>query len=317
MSRLVAGLGVIAASVTLAGAAPGQALDVGALPQASPAYGIAAAFAGVIDENSKLSLRIVASDRSSAALSKLDQGKLSMAVASAIDANFARHGSNIHKGRKLSNLRLLARLLTYRAGFVVRRESDIRRISDFKGRRFPVGTAGQGVLEMLARAAFATAGMSFKDVNGTSFETVAKTMGELVAGRIEGSFLAPASRVVREANASVKIRFLSLEQSPRTASVIRRIAPGAFFTVVKPTRRLSFIEEPTTLLGVDYLILIGSGVRSSVAYETVKTLYLGRKSLIARHSLFRDFEPKYMGKKGIGPAYHPGAIKFYREAGIW
>jgi len=317
MTRLVAGLGAIAASVTLAGAAPGQALDVGALPPASPAYGITSAFAGVVGEASKLSLRVVASDRSSAALAMLDRGKLSMAVASAIDANFARHGSNIHKGRKLSKLRLLARLLTYRAGFVVRRESDIRRISDFKGRRFPALTTGQGVLETLARAAFATAGMSLKDVNGASFETFAQTMDELVAGRIEGSFLAPASRVAREADASVKIRFLSLEQNPRTASVIRRIAPGAFFTVIKPTRQLSFIERPTTVLGVDYLILIGSFVRSSVAYETVKTLYLGRKSLIAGHSLFRDFEPKYMGKKGIGPAYHPGAIKFYREAGIW
>ena len=71
------------------------------------------------------------------------------------------------------------------------------------------------------------------------------------------------------------------------------------------------------MLGVDYLIMIGSGVPSSVAYETVKTLYLGRKNLIARHPLFREFESKSMSKKGIGPAYHSGAIKFYSEAGIW
>ena len=62
-----------------------------------------------------------------------------MAVASSINANFALHGLNDHTGNKLSNLRILARLLTYRAGFVVRRESDIRKIADFKGRRFPIG----------------------------------------------------------------------------------------------------------------------------------------------------------------------------------
>jgi TRAP-type uncharacterized transport system substrate-binding protein len=99
--------------------------------------------------------------------------------------------------------------------------------------------------------------------------------------------------------------------------VIRRIAPGAFFSVVKPRRRLSFIDKPTTLLGVDYLILAGSGVRSSIAYETVKMLYLGRQNIITSHPLFRDFEPKLMAKKGIGPTYHSGAIKFYREAGLW
>ncbi len=317
MTRFLAALGVIAVAVMVGRSAPGQSLDIGALPQGSPAYGITFALAGVVGNNSRLSLRLVAFDRSSVALSNVDQGKLTMAVASAINANFALRGSRSHKGHKLSNLRILARLLTYRAGFVVRRESDIRKISDFKGRRFPVGFTGHSVLETLARAAFATEGMNFKDVNGASFENFAQSMGELVAGRIEGSFLAPGSRIVREANASVKIRFLSIKQSPQTTAVIRRIAPGAFFSVVKPRRTLSFIDKPTTLLGVDYLIMIGSDVRSSIAYETVKTLYLSRKNLIARHPLFREFESKSMSKKGIGPAYHSGAIKFYSEAGIW
>jgi len=63
--------------------------------------------------------------------------------------------------------------------------------------------------------------------------------------------------------------------------------------------------------------MIGSGVRSSVAYETVKTPYLRRRNLIAKYPLFRDFASKSMGKKGIGPAYHSGSIKFYSGAGIW
>jgi len=297
--------------------ASGQSVDVGALPQGSPAYGITLALAGVVGENSGLSLRSVAFDRSSVALTMVDRGKLTMAVASSINANFALHGLNVHTGNKLSNLRILARLLTYRAGFVVRRESDIRKISDFKGRRFPIGFAGHGVLATLTRAAFATEGMNFKDVNGTVVENIADSMGDLVAGRIEGSFITPGSQIVRKTNASVKIRFLSIKQSPQTTAVIRRIAPGAFFSVVKPRRRLSYIDKPTTLLGVDFLILTGSGMQSSVAYETVKTLYLNRKSLIARHPLYRNFESKLMGKKGIGPAYHSGAIKFYKESGIW
>ncbi len=317
MTRLLAAFVGIAVVVVVARTAPGQSLDVGALPQGSPAHGITFALANVVGDNSRLSLRPMAFDRTSVALSNVDQGKLTMAVSSAISANFALHGTKVHKGQKLSNLRILARLLTYRAGFVVRRESDIRKISDFKGRRFPIRFTGQGVLETLARAAFATEGMNFKDVNGASVENFATSMGELVAGRIEGSFLAPGSRTVRQANASVKIRFLSINQSPRTTAVVRRIAPGAFFSVVKPRRRLSFIDKPTTLLGIDFLLMTSSGVRSSIAYEIVKTLYLGRKNLIAKHPLFRDFESKLMGKKGIGPAYHPGAIKFYSEAGIW
>lgn len=317
MTRHLTALGGVAMVVMFSVPAAGQDLNIGALPKGSPAHGIAIALAGVVGDNSNLSLRAVAFERASAALSMVDQGKLTMAVASAIDANFAVQGSKYYQGRKLSDLRILARLMSYRAGFVVRRGSDIRSIADFKGRRFPTGMVGHNVLDYLARAAFATEGMSFKDVSGVPVESFMQTMSQLVAGRIEGSFIAPASRVAREADASVKIRFVSIKQSPRTAAVVRRIAPGAFFAVVSPARRRSFIEKPITMLGVDYLLLVGSKVPARVAYETVKTLYLGRKGLIARHRMYRGFATKLMSKKGLGLAYHPGAIKFYDEAGIW
>ena len=238
-----------------------------------------------------------------------------MAVASSINAIFALHGLNDHTGNKLSNLRILARLLTYRAGFVVRRESDIRKIADFKGRRFPIGFTGHSILATLARAAFATEGMNFKDANGTVVENIAHSMGNLVAGRIEGSFIAPGSQIVCKTNALVKIRFLSIKQNPQTTAIVRRIAPGAFFSVVKPRRRLSYIDKPTTFLGVDFLILTGSGVRSSVVYETVKTLYLNRKSLIARHPLYRNFESKLIVKKGIGRPITQARSSFTKKPG--
>ena len=317
MTRFLAAFGGIMIAAMIGRSASGQMLDVGTLPHDSPAYGITLALTEVVGANSPLSLRPVAFDRSSAALFNLDRGKVTMAVANAITANLAIRDSGGHKGQKLAKLRILARLLTFRAGFVVRNESDIRRISDFKGRSFPTGFTAHSVLGTLARAAFATEGMSWKDVNGKSFKSFAHSMKELVAGRIEGSFFAPESRLVREANALVRLRFLSINQNPATTAVIRRIAPGAFFSVIKPRRQLSFLNKATTVLGVDYLILIGSGVQPEVAYETAKTLYLRRKDLIARHPLFRSFESKLMGKKGIGPAYHSGAIKFYREAGLW
>ena len=61
---------------------------------------------------------------------------------------------------------------------------------------------------------------------------------ELVAGKVEGSYLAPGSGVVRKANARVKIRFLSLKQNPENAKTISKVAPGAFYTVVKPAKRM-------------------------------------------------------------------------------
>jgi len=45
-------------------------------------------------------------------------------------------------------------------------------------------------------------------------------------------------------------------------------------------------------------------------------LHESKKELIAGHGVFRRFQPKEMAKPDVGVDYHPGAMKFYKEAGI-
>ncbi len=71
------------------------------------------------------------------------------------------------------------------------------------------------------------------------------------------------------------------------------------------------------MIGFDYLIVVGAKVADEIAYKSVKALYANKKGLIAGHGVLRGFSPKLMGKKGIGVDYHSGAVKFFKEAGIW
>ena len=307
----------LAIGALAAGAASAQSVSIGTLPQGSLAYGITSSVAKVISDNSDLITRAVGIGGSNIYIPQVNNGKLEMSTANAVEANFALNGTGTFPGKAHPNLRILTRLLTFQVGFMVRKESDIQAITDFKGRRFPSGFTSQKIVETLVRAAFATEGMSFKDVKGVPVPNFIRATDQLVSGKVEGSFLAPGSGVVRKANAKVKIRFLSLAQSPENAKTISRIAPGAFYTVVKPVKRMPYVEKPTTMLGFDYLIIAGTHVSNSVAYKAVKALYANKKGLIAGHGVLRGFSPKLMGKKGIGVDYHPGAVKFYKEAGVW
>ncbi len=310
-------LTAVAAAALIAHSASAQSVSIGTLPQGSLAYGIASSVAKVISDNSDMVTRAVGIGGSNIFIPQVNQGKLEMSTANAIEANFAVRGKGTFPGKPNPNLRILARLLTFQTSFMVRKESDIQSINDFKGRRFPSGFTSQKIVEVLIRAAFATEGMSFKDVNGVPVPNFVRATDELVAGKVEGSYLAPGSGIVRKANARVKIRFLSLKQNPENAKTIGKIAPGAFYTVVKPAKRLPYIEKPTTMLGFDYLIIVGAKVADEVAYKSVKALYGNKKGLIAGHGVLRGFSPKLMGKKGIGVDYHPGAVKFFKEAGIY
>jgi len=70
-----------------------------------------------------------------------------------------------------------------------------------------------------------------------------------------------------------------------------------------------------TMLGV--VIGVGAHVSDQVVYDLVKAVYGNKKSLIEGHPNFRAFQEKEAGKPQPNLPHHPGAIKFFKEAGIW
>ena len=299
-----------------AGSATAQTVSVGALPQGSLSYSIAAAVAKVIGDKTDLTMRAIGIGGSNIYFPQVDQGRLEMSTAASVEVNFALAGTGAYEGRKHPNLRILARMLEFQTGFMVRRESSIRSLADFKGKRFPSGFTSQKLVGALVRAAFATEGMSPADVKGVLVPNFVKATDELVAGRVTGSYLAPGSGLVRKANAAVGIRFISLKADPATLPMLQKMVPGAYFTTVKPSKRMPYITAPVKMLGFDYLIIAGAKVSNEIVYKAAKALHQNKKALIAAHGVFRRFSPKLIAKQGIGPQYHAGAIKYYKEAGL-
>ncbi len=310
-------LAAVLAAALYAGGASAKTITIGTLPQGSLAYAIAATVAKVISDGSDLNTRAVGFGGSNIFIPQLNQGKLEMTTATAIDSAFAKTGTAIFEGKPHPNLRILTRLFTFKVGFMVKKDSKIRSLAEFKGQPFPSGFTSQKIVDVLVRAGFATEGMSYKDVKPVPVPNFIRGTDEMVAGRVAGAFLAPGSAVVRKAHASVGIRFLPMKNTPATLDILRKIAPGSFFTVIKPSKRMPYITEPVTMIGFDFLILVGAQVPDEIAYKAAKALNGGKKGLVAGHGIFNGFNAKGMAKRGLAVAYHPGAIKLYRELGQW
>jgi len=311
-------LSVAAAALTcLAGTSAAQTVTVGTLPQGSLAYSIGSTVAKVIGDNTDLNTRAVGFGGSNIYYPHLNQGRVEMTTGTIIDATFAYKGTGIFKGKRHPNLRLLSRLFTFQVGFMVRKDSKIQSLQDFKGKRFPAGYTSQRLVDTLVRASFATEGMTYSDIKPVMVPNFIRGTDAMVAGRAAGSFLAVGSAVVRKANAAVGIRFLNLRSTPEALTKMQNIAPGSFFTVVKPSKRMPYITKPVTIIGFDFTILVNAKVSDEVAYKSAKALHGNKKSLVAGHGVFNAFRPNQMAKKGLAVPYHPGAIKFYKEVGLW
>lgn len=291
-------------------------VSIGALPQGSLSYGIAAAVAKVISDKSDLVSRAIGIGGSNIFLPQVDQGKLEMSTSSSVEANMALNGTGSFNGTKLKNLRVLARVLEFQTGFMVRKDSTIRTLADFKGRKFPSEFTAQKLVGALVKGAFATEGMKLSDVIGVPVPNFAKGTAALIAGKAEGSYLAPGSGLVRKAHAKVGIRFISMKADPSTLGKLQAVTPGAYFTTVKPSKRMPYITQPVKMVGFDYLVLVNANVSDDVVYKAVKAIHLNKKALAKAHGVLNGYNPKLISKSGFGVPYHKGAVKYFKEAGL-
>jgi len=69
---------------------------------------------------------------------------------------------------------------------------------------------------------------------------------------------------------------------------------------------------------VDDIYLVGGkDLSNDAAYAVVKALWENNKDLAAAYSALAAWRPARMVSKSAFIPYHPGAIRFFKEKGVW
>jgi uncharacterized protein len=164
----------------------------------------------------------------------------------------------------------------------------------------------------------ATAGLSLADVDPVPAANLLRAADDFKAGRTVGAQFAVGAPKVAEIHAAIGgVRFLPLENTPQAEKRMQAVRPEYYLAQVNPAPHLPGVVGPTTLMGYYINILTHRAVSDEIVYTLVKALHGAKADLVKGHPSFNAFTPEGMAVKHIGAEYHPGAIKFYKEAGIW
>ena len=299
-----------------AGAAE-KPVAIGTLPQGSLGFSIASAVAKVGTEQTDLQVRAIAQGGSSVYLPKVNSGEIEFGTSNTFETIFATKGTGNFAGHPNPNLRVAAMLVPFTVGFMVAKDSDIRAITDLKGQPFPTGYAKQKLVGIMQEAIFHAVGMSEKSLKPVPVPNFVKGAALLAEGKVAGVLLAPGSGVVKKTYAQRPVRFIDIPNDPKVESAIQAALPGSKLVEVKPSKRLLSIAGPVHLVQYQYALVTNANVPDDVVYKLVKALHDHKSQLAAAHGVFHQFDPSKMAPKLNGATYHPGAIKFYKEAGLW
>lgn len=309
---------VLGALALLAATAPARAqtYGIGTNPQGSLAYSTGAAVARVGSEDAGLLMRVVPQGGPTVTIPLLNAGEIQFSIANIVEGAFAARGEATFKGKPQRNLRLAAVLFPLRVGFFVKADGPIKSIADLKGRRVPTEFTRQKINDVFARALLATAGLSYADIQPVPVPDGVRGVDDFIAGKADTANFSVGSGKVSQANASTGgVRFLSIPEGREAEAAMQKISPGSYADLLAPKPAYVGVVQPTRVLAAPFVLLTSATTPDDAVYRLVKALHGGKAKLVTSLKAFADFDPGTMSRD-LGVPYHPGAQRFFKEAGL-
>lgn len=314
---LTSALSLVAGTALLAGAALAQTVSISTLPPGAINNVQTQAIAKVVQEKAGLQMRIVTFNSSTASMQAVQAGQAAFTFMSNDEIGVGVRGQDEHEGKPLDKLQLAATVFPFKVGVLVRKDSGIETVADLKGKRFPTGWQGfpQGI--PLSNAILATAGLSLDDTDGVATANLLRAADDFKAGRLDATIFAVGAPKMAEVDAAVGIKFLSLDGSEAAKQAMAAIRPEYTIAPQKPAPHLAGVIGETNLMQYAMTVAVSSEVDEETVYQVVKALHENKEALAAAHPSFNAMNPDELAAPQPGVAYHPGAIRYYKEIGIW
>jgi TRAP transporter TAXI family solute receptor len=244
---------------------------------------------------------------------KMATGMLDLALCQANIAHDAYTGRGLYADKPVETLRVVANLFPEAVHVVVRRDDGIRSIGDLEGKRVSVGEKNSGTLAT-ARIVLRGHGLALKDLKPT-YEKLARSADMLTAGEIDAFFMVGGQPIAAIARIAERNPIALLPISGRGAE--RVIAAEPFFSpTVIPGDAYNGVPATETI-GVSAQLLVSADMDADLAYAITRSLWdpRNRKVLDGGTPNGRRIQLQ-AALDGLAVPLHPGARKFYLEAGM-
>ncbi len=241
-------------------------------------------------------------------------GELDFGVAQSDWQYFATKGGKVfEKDGPFKELRAVFSVHPEPFTVLARKEANITKFEDFKGKRFNVGNPGSGTrasMEELLNA------MSWKlDAFGLASELKADEQGAaLCDNKIDGFFygVGHPSAAIQDPITTCGAKLVPLTG----AAADKLVKEFPFYAKVNiPGGIYAGNPNPTPTYGVLATFVTSSKVDDATVYELVKAVFENFDDFKKLHPAFANLDPKDMVKNGISAPLHPGAMKYYKEKG--
>ncbi len=227
----------------------------------------------------------------------------------------AYNGSSKWEGKKFGDLRAVFSVHNEPFQIWARKKAKVKDFKGLKGKVVNIGNPGsgqRGTMEELMKAMGADMSM-FK---GTTELTSSQQVKALCDGKIDAfgySVGFPNGAMEEAATCAAKAMPINLTGGP-----VQGLIDGAdyYAKAVIPKGTYTGQKKDVTTFGVKATFVTGANVSEELVYLVTKAVMENFDDFKKQHPAFGFLEKKNMIKDGLSAPLHPGAVKYYKEAGL-
>lgn len=285
---------------------------IGTNPAGTGAHAIASALAAVASKATPIAAKVQPYNGPNAWMPLLENGEIEMGIINILDSHMAATGTGNYKSAYPSVRVISGGVFPFTAGLIVRDKSDIKQISDLKGKRVAWDYGGHAINQTWQNAVMETAGLKPSDVAQVRVSNLNDGIRNVPEGKVDASFTAVGIGVIEEANAMEPIRFLSMPNTDAASKILARY--GA--SVVKSGPGTG-IKGDTYVIGYPLQLVSSAKVSDKTVETLLKAWWDHLAEIQTIHPLLKRWTKETQAITNFTVPYHSGAVRFYKEVGLW
>ncbi|MCJ7594559.1 MAG: TAXI family TRAP transporter solute-binding subunit [Desulfobacterales bacterium] len=224
----------------------------------------------------------------------------------------AYEGRDVFKGHPQERIRVLFTIVVVPYHLVTRKASGIETINDLRGKKVNIGLPAQATREV-NEAMLRAADIGLREIKVFEMAT-GQSFTALQDGVIDASgnvFSLGHGRLLELAT-STDIRLISIPDQ-----VLEKFikAFGGVSNYVIPAKTYKGQDAPVNTFSAFVVVFGRDDMPEAVAYDLTKAFWSNIDELNKDKS-FKDLKIGYAHSKEVNVPYHPGAMKYFKEAGL-
>jgi len=214
------------------------------------------------------------------------------------------------------NTRLIMRGSPLSVSLVVRKDSPMKTIHDVKGKRVTGEYPANIAIWFHVYTELANAGMTWDDVKVVPVPAVNDGVDALVQGRADAANHAIGVAKVKEADAAIGVRYLSLDCSAGGDARVRKAVPGYYLITLKSGASTGIVGD-TCVLAYDIYMVGHKGLFNELVTYSLKAIWDNIDKLPPLNPQFQEWTRERAVSADVTIPYHPAAVQFYKEKSLW